>query len=114
MAEEHNSFRYQLIEKAGFLLTTDGSVDDRVQPEDVKNYQVPPPATIDPLSTNPVTKQTCGKWMLWNANHEIDEKIEFGKEENMILVGTESEDTTQNNNGEYGWVFNYLAVLDIY
>ena len=56
MAEEHNSFRYQLIEKAGFLLTTDCSVDDRVQPEDVKNYQVLPPATIDPLSTNPVTK----------------------------------------------------------
>lgn len=56
MAEEHNSFRYQLIQKAGFLITTDGSVDDRVQPEDVKNYQVPPPATIDPLSTNPVTK----------------------------------------------------------
>ena len=56
MAEEHNSFRYQLIQKAGFLLTTDGSVDDRVQPEDVKNYQVPPPATIDPLSRNPVTK----------------------------------------------------------
>ena len=52
--------------------------------------------------------------MLWNANHEIDEKIEFDKEEHMILVGTESEDTIQNNNGEYGWVFNYLAVLDIY
>lgn len=52
--------------------------------------------------------------MLWNANHEIDEKIEFDKEENMILVDTESEDITQNNNDEYGWVFNYLAVLDIY
>ena len=32
----------------------------------------------------------------------------------MILVDTESEDITQNNNDEYGWVFNYLAVLDIY
>ena len=52
--------------------------------------------------------------MFWNANHDIDEKIEFDKEEKMILIGTESEDTTQNNNGEYRWVFNYLAVLDIY
>ena len=32
----------------------------------------------------------------------------------MILVDTESEDITQNSNGEYGWVLNYLAVLDIY
>ena len=37
-----------------------------------------------------------------NANDEIDEAIEFDEEENMIVVGTGMEDTTQNNGGEDG------------
>ena len=49
-----------------------------------------------------------------NANDEIDEAIEFEEEESMILVGTESEDTTPNNDGKDGWVFNYIADLDMY
>ena len=37
-----------------------------------------------------------------NANNEIDEAIEFDEEENMIMVGTGMEDTTQNNGSEDG------------
>ena len=49
-----------------------------------------------------------------NTNDEIDEAIEFEEEENMIVVGTESEVTTQNNDGEDGWMYNYLADLDMH
>ena len=44
-----------------------------------------------------------------NTNDEIDEAIEFEEEENMIVVGT-----TQNNDGEDGWVHNYLEDLHMH
>ena len=49
-----------------------------------------------------------------NTNDEIDEATEFEEEENIIVVGTESEDTTQNNDGEDGWVHNYLEDLHMH
>ena len=113
MAEEHNSFRYRLFQKNGYLLTANGSDDGKVQPEDLKDYQVLPPAIIDLSSTNPETIPVESA-SSESAHNEIDEAIKFDEEENMILVGTEIEDTTQNKDGEDGWVFNYLADLDMY
>ena len=111
MAEEFNSFRYRLFQKTGCLVTANASDDDKVQPRDLKENQVPPLAIIGPSSTSPVTipVESTGSE---NTNDEIDEAIEFEEEENMIVVGTESEDTTQNNDGEDGWVHNYLEHLD--
>ena len=74
----------------------------------MKDNQVPPLAIIGLSSTNPVTIP------VENTNDEIDEAIEFEEEENMIVVGTESEDTTQNNDGEDGWVHNYLEDLHMH
>ena len=47
------------------------------------------------------------------TNEEIDEANKFDEEDNMV-AGIESEHTTQNNNGEDGWVFNCLADFDMY
>ena len=98
MTEEFNSFWYRLFQKTGCLVTADGSDDNKVQPGDLKDNQVTPLAIIGPSSTNPVTIS------VENASSE--------GEKNMIVVGTESEDTTQNNDGEDGWVHNYLEHLD--
>ena len=113
MTEESNSFRYRLFQKTGCLVTADGSDDDKVQPGDLKDNQVPPLAIIVPSFTNPVTIPVESA-SSENTNDEIDEAIEFEEEENMIVVGTESEDTTQNNDGEDGWVHNYLEDLDMH
>ena len=48
------------------------------------------------------------------TNEEIDEANKFDEEDNMLVAGIESEHTTQNNNGEDGWVFNCLADFDMY
>ena len=113
MTEEPNSFRYRLFQKTGCLVTADGSDDDKVQPGDLKDNQVPPLAIIVPSFTNPVTIPVESA-SSENTNDEIDEAIEFEEEENMIVVGTESEVTTQNNDGEDGWMYNYLADLDMH
>ena len=111
MTEEFNSFWYRLFQKTGCLVTADGSDDNKVQPGDLKDNQVTPLAIIGPSSTNPVTISVENA-SSENTNDEIDEAIEFEGEKNMIVVGTESEDTTQNNHGEDGWVHNYLEHLD--
>ena len=79
----------------------------------MKENQVPPLAIIGPSSTSPVTIPVESA-SSENTNDEIDEAIEFEEEENMIVVGTESEDTTQNNDGKDGWVHNYLEDLDMH
>ena len=113
MTEEFNSFWYRLFQKTGCLVTADGSDDNKVQPGDLKDNQVTPLAIIGPSSTNPVTISVENA-SSENTNDEIDEAIEFEGEKNMIVVGTESEDTTQNNDGEDGWVHNYLEDLDMH
>lgn len=40
----------------------------------------------------------------FNLDSCFNEEIEFDEEENIIVVGTKSEDITQNNDGEDGWV----------
>ena len=111
MTEDFNSFRYRLFQKTGCLVTADSSDDNKVQPGDLKDNQVTLLAIIGPSSTNPVTI-TVENASSENTNDEIDEATEFEEEKNIIVVGTESEDTTQNNDGEDGWVHNYLEHLD--
>ena len=76
MSEEHNSFQYCLFQKTRCLHTANDSDDDKIQPVDLKDYQGPPPANIDPSSMNPVAIPVESA-SPENANDEIDEAIEF-------------------------------------
>jgi len=50
----YDSFRWRLFQKSGCLITANGEDDDKIQPEGLDNYKVPPPAEfIEPLSANP-------------------------------------------------------------
>lgn len=43
-----------MFQKSGCLITANGEDDDKIQPEGLDNYKVPPPAEfIEPLSANP-------------------------------------------------------------
>ena len=46
-----------LIRKKGCLVTADGSDDNLVQPEGLKDYKVPPPVVIQPAVNNTVTTE---------------------------------------------------------
>ena len=46
MGEEYSKTRYRCFEKTGCLITADGSEDDKIAPEGLTNYVVPPPLPI--------------------------------------------------------------------
>ena len=46
-SSKYDSFRWQMLEKTGCLVTADGSEDKKIQPEGLSNYTVPPPIALD-------------------------------------------------------------------
>ena len=46
MGEDYSKTRYRCFEKTGCLITADGSEDDKIAPEGLTNYVVPPPLPI--------------------------------------------------------------------
>ena len=40
-----------MLDKTGCLITVDGSDDNLIKPEGLPEYQVPPPAMIEPMSS---------------------------------------------------------------
>ena len=49
----YEKFRWRLFEKTDCLITANGSKDDKINPEVLPNYKVPPPIMLDP-STAPL------------------------------------------------------------
>ena len=53
---EYHDFRWRMFEKTGCLITADGSDDNKIKPEDLPNYCVPPPSEYIEVTSNlPVT-----------------------------------------------------------
>ena len=47
----YDHFRRRCWEKTGCLITADGSEDDKISPEGLRNYHVPPPLEFLPATT---------------------------------------------------------------
>ena len=61
-----DSYRYRLFEKTGCLVTADGSDDNLIQPEGLKDYKVPPPVVIQPAVNIPANRNwTVRRWWGW-------------------------------------------------
>ena len=54
-AQDSDKIRYRCFEKTGYLITVDGSAEDKVNPEGLKNYVVPPPLPM----TEPAEVVAC-------------------------------------------------------
>ena len=52
---KYDHLRYRLFEKAGTLITADGSDNDKIQPEGLPNYNVQPPSVMDASPASPVS-----------------------------------------------------------
>ena len=50
-----DKFRWRHFEKTGCLITADGSEDDKINPEGLPNYKVPPPIMLDPSTAPPAS-----------------------------------------------------------
>ena len=51
----YEKFRWRLFEKTGCLITANGSEDDKINPEGLPNYKVPPPIMLDPSTAPPAS-----------------------------------------------------------
>ena len=47
MGEEYSNTRYRCFEKTGCLITADGSEDNKICPEGLTDYVVPPPLPVN-------------------------------------------------------------------
>ena len=47
MGEEYSNTRYRCFEKTGCLITADGSGDNKISPEGLTNYVIPPPLPVN-------------------------------------------------------------------
>ena len=66
-------------ERTGCLITADGSEDDKIKPEGLPNYQVPPPIDyVEPLSTAPESNLVIGET---DENSNLEEEEEEDDEE---------------------------------
>ena len=82
---QYDDFRWRLFEKTGLLMTADGSADDKVWPEGLPGYQIPPPAILlDPAETLPVS-------------NEVDP---CNNEEQMMIEEVDIDEDFENADGE--------------
>ena len=70
---DYDSYRWRMFEKTGCLMTADGSEDEKIQPEGLDNYVMPPPMTLlDPSEDIPVPQLVSGQ----DENEEEEEEEE--------------------------------------
>ena len=58
---KYDHLRYCLFEKTGTFITSDGSDNDKIQPEGLPNYNVQPPSVIDASPAPPVSRSSNEK-----------------------------------------------------
>ena len=53
IGEEYDHLRLRVWQKTGCLMTANGSDDEKITPEGLPNYVVPPPTILEPSKTGP-------------------------------------------------------------
>ena len=71
MGDDYAEFRLHSWRKTGCLMTADGSEDDSIKPEGLKDYVVPPPALVEPSSNLPVTEDSSNE----EDEHEEEQNL---------------------------------------
>ena len=90
LSPTYDSFRSRLFQKTGCLMTSDGSDDDKVSPEGLPDYKIPPPSIVDasvglPNSNDVEPDDQCDEG-------GVDNDEEGGEEgEGEVLVEEEDE-----------------------
>ena len=50
--QDYKPYVWRMWEKTGCLITADGSEDEKIQPEGLKEYKVQPPMPMEPVSNS--------------------------------------------------------------
>ena len=127
MGEEYSNIRYRCFEKTASLITADGSEDNRISPEDLTDYVVPPPLPVNvsiemepviPLPTEEVPDVEASDDMDELDDIEMsEERIDFAVDRtiNHVLVNrTVSVYYDEWHTGTITWYNTKLDELDVY
>ena len=57
LSPSYDAFRMRLFQKTGALMAADGSDDDKVSPEGLPNYKIPPPSMADASASLPTSNE---------------------------------------------------------
>ena len=83
----YEKFRWRLFEKTGCLITANGSEDDKINPEGLPNYKVPPPIMLDPSTAPPASSIVPEKDSNDTENEDVFDDFEGENEmDNIELV----------------------------
>ena len=73
----------------GALMTADGSEDDKISPEGLLDYRIPPPSIVDPSEAVPVSNEVEPD----KDDEQIDAENQEGEEGEVIAEGIETKHT---------------------
>ena len=98
----YDKFSWGLFEKTGCLIAADGSEDDKIYPQGLTNYKVPPPIMLDP-STAPAASSIVPEK---NSNDSENEEVfdDFEGENEMDNVEFNAEDVINSD----GLIFDFF------
>ena len=80
---QYDEFRWRLFQKTVALMTADGSEDDKISPESLSDFRIPPPSIVDPSEAVPVSNQVEPD----NDDEQIDAENQEGE---VVAVGNET------------------------
>ena len=101
----YDKFSWGLFEKTGCLIAADGSEDNKIYPQGLTNYKVPPPIMLDP-STAPAASSIVPEK---NSNDSENEEVfdDFEGENEMDNVEFVAEDVIKSD----GLIFDFLNLM---
>lgn len=73
---EYDNFRRRCWEKTGCLLTADGSEDEKITPEGLKLYKVPPPAVYLPAAEEVPKSNEGTEESIESVDEDVNEELE--------------------------------------
>ena len=80
---EYELFRWRMFQKTGCLITANSEDDEKIQPEGLKNYQVPPPSEfVEPNYAPP--EQSCCTAAIEPSDNQIVDDVNVVEDEEII------------------------------
>ena len=104
-SEKYDSFREGIWQTTGCMMTVDGTNDEKIKPEGLAQYTVPPPSVVEPTPQTPVVN-TPDTVVNINEDDYEEEVNELENEENDFEVSNEGQD-----DGERDGIFDIFHLL---
>jgi hypothetical protein len=107
-SQKYDAFRWRMFEKTGCLITADGSEDEKISPEGLPDYMVPPPIALDPVMT--LAAPTVAPEGFEEEDDDDDAVYDDFEGDDE---GREAEIVVDDGVPEDGWIFDLFTDIDL-